>query len=531
MEKEIENNKKASAKALKDKEEEFEVKLKKTIKDHLDVVNEFNGKMKKMKEDFDKDGKAKDERIASLEDKLKQSDELLAKLKLEALNKEKEEELLKEIQKLYGTLEENKKLFNEKLDMQNKRAEETRLRTLQEAKVEKEKCLEILRIELFNERKIVEAEKDGKIKDLEAQLKVFLDGPSADDLAAEYQNKINAMSQRHNNQVRELIEKHDEKMDHTTKHYERELSEISNALEREKENVMRMKDEDKKSEIGNLKKEYEAKLQKVSKSFDQQLQEKIHEYELKLNDKDIEASNLETEINNLKTKLKREKKKSEEKDELCKCKDLQNSKPARSGSLKSSQIINRTKSLFDMMGINFKELIQKFKEEDYDDKGREEIITDHLQFADKVDKFVFGLQRQHEDKLQMMMDQYNALIATKTQDLDIIRALQEENMEREEELRRITNGSKDYLPDVVTKRETQSYTKGFSSQASLGSASLSIQTEKMMKKNHKLSVGPQTTTSNTSNSLLPPITVTQKTLLQRAAQLNSGLMQPKKLFK
>ena len=56
----------------------------------------------------------------------------MEKLKLESVSKEKEEQLLQEIQRLNNLLEETKKSFNEKLDLQNKRSEETRLRILQE---------------------------------------------------------------------------------------------------------------------------------------------------------------------------------------------------------------------------------------------------------------------------------------------------------------------------------------------------------------------------------------------------------------
>jgi len=54
--------------------------------------------------------------------------------------------------------------------------------------VDKEKSLQILREELTNEKNVIVVEKDKKIKELEDQLRVFLEGPSAEDLAAEYQN-------------------------------------------------------------------------------------------------------------------------------------------------------------------------------------------------------------------------------------------------------------------------------------------------------------------------------------------------------
>jgi len=118
------------------------------------------------------------------------------------------------------------------------------------------------------------------------------------------------------------------------------------------------------------------------------------------------------------------------------------------------------------------------------DKGKEDIINDHLVFAEKIDKFFTALQRQHEEKIQMMMDQYNELMAafrsrsSKSEGLSIIRQLQEENIEREEEIKRIGESSKNFLPEMH-KRETQSYTKGFTSQTSLGAAAnLTLQTEK-----------------------------------------------------
>ena len=85
-------------------------------------------------------------------------------------------------------MEDSRKIFDEKLEANMKKAEEARLKLLEETKAEKEKSLQILKEELTNERRAAEIQKDAKIKELEAQLKNLQEGPKNTELAEEYQN-------------------------------------------------------------------------------------------------------------------------------------------------------------------------------------------------------------------------------------------------------------------------------------------------------------------------------------------------------
>jgi len=88
-------------------------------------------------------------------------------------------------------LEDSRKIFDEKLEANLKKAEEARLKLLEETKADKEKSLQALREELNNERRASEIQKDAKIKELEAQLKNFQEAPKNTELAEEYQNVRN----------------------------------------------------------------------------------------------------------------------------------------------------------------------------------------------------------------------------------------------------------------------------------------------------------------------------------------------------
>ena len=85
-------------------------------------------------------------------------------------------------------MEDSRKIFDEKLEANLKKAEEARLKLLEETKADKEKSLQALREEFKNERRASEVQKDAKIKELEAQLKNFQESPNNTELSEEYQN-------------------------------------------------------------------------------------------------------------------------------------------------------------------------------------------------------------------------------------------------------------------------------------------------------------------------------------------------------
>jgi len=89
---------------------------------------------------------------------------------------------------LNNVLEDSRKIFDEKLEANLKKAEEARLKLLEETKADKEKSLQALREEFKNERRASEVQKDAKIKELEAQLKNFQESPNNTELSEEYQN-------------------------------------------------------------------------------------------------------------------------------------------------------------------------------------------------------------------------------------------------------------------------------------------------------------------------------------------------------
>jgi len=387
----------------------------------------------------------------------------------------------------------------------------------------------------MNQRRGSEIQKESKMKELEAQMKKLQEAPNNDQLSEEYQNKINDLSQRHNNYVRELMEKHEEKIQILTKQYEKELEDLSSALEREKQNVLKMKDEAKNSEIVNLKKDYEAKMHKISKSFDQQLQEKTNEFDLKLTGKDTEIATLKAEIEAMKDQLRNEKRKLEMKSSLYK--DLKKKLDSQKSPSRSMQVAPQEKSTLSESVYSFRDRdsMVKIKEEDINgvgEKGKDQIIKDHLAYTEKMDKLVAELKKDHEEKISTLTKQLNDMIAafnsrpSKDEDVTYIRQLQEENFEKEEEIRRLLDSPKVYLPEVPPRRENHSFTKGFNSSVHLNNtSSLATYENKARKTQQKSLINPHSTAS-----ILPPISISQFTIQFRSPQPNSSLAATTKKF-
>jgi len=98
-----------------------------------------------------------------------------------------------------------------------------------------------------------------------------------------------------------------------------------------------------------------------------------------------------------------------------------------------------------------------------------------------MEKLLADLKKEHEEKIKVLTNQLNEVVAafnarpSKDEDVTYIRQLQEENFEKEEEIRKLMDGGRVYLPEMPPRKENQSFTKGFNSSTHLNTSSVVTQ--------------------------------------------------------
>ena len=94
-------------------------------------------------------------------------------------------------------------------------------------------------------------------------------------------------------------------------------------------------------------------------------------------------------------------------------------------------------------------------------------MREHLAYAKKTEKLVESLKKQHEEKVQLLFEKYNELYKayenrpSRPEDIVLINQLQDESLERESGMRRLSVGSK-VFPETTKK---DNFVKVFSSQS------------------------------------------------------------------
>jgi len=542
LQKELQEAKSESLRVLKEKEdekmEEYENRLREASREHNKMIEalhqEYNNNLEEMESDFEKERKkwesmvqgmqttleSRAEYITGLEEKLKSLEAFIENAKVE--NQKREDSLREEIQRLNTVYEDTRKLYDDKIEAEREKAakaEEDRTIALEEAKTESATNLRALRDELNQAKHEAENQKETRIKELEAQVESLMNGPAPAHLAEEYQNKVNELSLRHNNYIRELMEKNEEKTNQLEKKHEKDIEEMKKELERQKETIMRTKDEDKSSELGKLKKDYESKIQKISKGFDQQLKDKINDFEDRLKGKDTEVTNLRKEIDIVKLQLKVEVQKL--KDKETSYKELE-----KAVSDKNSPLIAVTEETARSTdgGTTLRGDLNKLKGS-YFDKDKDEIIKDHIKYAQRMNDMMSNLRHQHEAKIGILEDKYSELMRafedrpSRPEDLDLIRQLQEEDE------RKKSNMNNDSVKFTTIKHNI-TYQKISNSQPHLGAANNTTSHSVEKARRPQKAMSPMH-----AQTVLPPIAISQFNIQMRSPPTVNGLLASKKFFK
>ena len=99
--------------------------------------------------------------------------------------------------------------------------------------------------------------------------------------------------------------------------------------------------------------------------------------------------------------------------------------------------------------------------DEYGDKDKNEILKAHLEYAKTVEKKFQELKNESEEQIQMLTERYNELVeafevkpARSEEDIVLIRQLTEENMNKEEVIKRMNDRFRSSFDNQVKKEDS-----------------------------------------------------------------------------